>query len=178
MQLGELEAQPGVQLTQRSAPRIRPRLITILGQQRAAVKTERPLIRGRVTIGSSPRRSRLKPINVNPSRKNNRAVHERHGGRAISARAVERTARGIEGLVEVIRGCVSVSVGPQHLSETLAMHAPIGRQREDLHQRLGLTQSPRAIGDHAVADGDRETAQQADTRLAAVCSWLAPSQRA
>ena len=48
------------------------------------------------------------------------------------------------------------------------MHAAVGRQREDLDQRLGLAQPPRAIGDDVVADGDRETAQQADARLGAV----------
>ena len=47
------------------------------------------------------------------------------------------------------------------------MHAPVGRQREDLDQRLGLAQPPRTIGDDIVADGDRKTAQQADARLGA-----------
>jgi hypothetical protein len=48
------------------------------------------------------------------------------------------------------------------------VHPAVGRQREDLDQRLGLAQPPRAIGEDVVADGDRETAQQADARLGAV----------
>jgi hypothetical protein len=48
------------------------------------------------------------------------------------------------------------------------VHAAVGRQREDLDQRLGLAQPPRAIGHDVVADGDRETAQQADARLGAI----------
>jgi hypothetical protein len=48
------------------------------------------------------------------------------------------------------------------------VHATVGRQREDLDQRLGFAQTPRAVGDDAVADGDRETAKEADARLAAV----------
>jgi len=34
------------------------------------------------------------------------------------------------------------------------VHAAIGREREDLDQRLGLAQPPRAISDLTVADGD------------------------
>jgi hypothetical protein len=48
------------------------------------------------------------------------------------------------------------------------VYATVGRQRKDLDQRLGLAQPPRAIGDDLVANGDRETAQQADARLGAV----------
>ena len=168
MQLGELEAQLGVQLGERSAPRVRPRLVTVLGQQRAAVKAERALIGGRVAIGSRARRSSLESINVDLSIEDDGAVYQRQRGRAVGARGVERAAGGIERLVQVVRGCVGVAVGPQQLSEALAVHAAVGRQREDLDQRLGLAQPPRAISDDAVADGDRKTAQEADARLGAV----------
>jgi hypothetical protein len=67
VELGELDAQRGVQLRERSAPRIRPRLVTVLGQQRAAVKAERPLIGGGVAIGVCACRSSLEAINVNLS---------------------------------------------------------------------------------------------------------------
>jgi hypothetical protein len=96
------------------------------------------------------------------------AVYQRQRGRAVGARGVERAAGGKERLVQVVRGCVGVALGPQQLSEALAVHAAVGRQRKDLDQRLRLAQPPRAIGDDAVADGDRETAQQADARLASV----------
>jgi hypothetical protein len=168
MQLGKLEAQRGVQLGQRSAPSIRPRLVAVLGQQRTAVKVERPLIGDRIAIGSRARRSSLEGINVDPSVEDDGAVYQRQGGRAVGARGVERAARRIERLVQVVRGRVGVAVGPQQLGEVLAVHAAVGRQREDLDQRLGLAQPPRAIGDDVVADGDGETAQQADARLGAV----------
>jgi hypothetical protein len=95
------------------------------------------------------------------------AVYQRQRGRAVAAGGVERAAGGIERLVEVVRGRVGGAVGPQQLGEALAVHATVGRQREDLDQRLGLAQPPRTIGDDLIADGDRETAQQADARLGA-----------
>ena len=158
MQLGELEAQLGVQLGQRSAPRIRPRLVTVLGQQSAAVKTERALIRVRGTIGSRARCSSLESVNVDLSGEDDGAVFQRERGRAVGARGIERAAGDIERLVQVVRGCVGVALGPKQLSEALAVHAAVGRQREDLDQRFGLAQPPRAIGDVIVADGDRKTA--------------------
>ena len=158
VQLGELEAQRGVELGERSTLSVGPRLVAVFRQQRAAVKAERPLIGGRVAIGSRARRSSLEGINVDLSLKNNRAIDQHHCGCAVGARGVERAAGGIEGLVQVVRGCVGVAVGPQQLGEALAVHAAVGRQREDLDQRLGLAQPPRAIGDDVVAGGDRETA--------------------
>ena len=65
VQLGELEAQRGVQLGERSPPSVGPRLVAVLGQQLAAVKAERPLIGGRVAIGSRACRSSLEGIDVN-----------------------------------------------------------------------------------------------------------------
>jgi hypothetical protein len=168
VQLGELEAQRGVQLGERSPPSIRPRLVTVLGQQVAAVKAERPLIDGRVAIFSCACRSSLERINVDLSVEDDSAVYQRQRGRAVAAGGVERAAGGIERLVEVVRGRVGGAVGPQQLGEALAVHATVGRQREDLDQRLGLAQPPRTIGDDLIADGDRETAQQADARLGAV----------
>jgi hypothetical protein len=168
VQLGELEAQRGVQLGERSPPSVGPRLVAVLGQQLAAVRAERPLIRGRVAIGSRAGRSSLEGIDVNPSPENDRAVQHRQCGRAVSAGAVERAASGIEGLVQVVRGRVGGAVAPQQLGEALAVHAAVGRQRKDLDQRLGLAQPPRTIRDDVVADGDRETAQQANVRLGAV----------
>ena len=168
VQLGELEAQRGVQLGERGAPSVGPRLVAVLGQQLAAVNVERPLIGGRVAIGSRARRGSLEGIDIDLSLENNGAIDEHHCGRAVGARGIERAAGGIERLVQVVRGRVGVAVGPQQLGEPLAVHAAVGRQREDLDQRLGLAQPPRAIGDDVVADGDRETAQQADARLGCV----------
>jgi len=85
VQLGELEAQRGVQLGERSPPSIRPRLVTVLGQQVAAVKAERPLIDGRVAIFSCACRSSLERINVDLS------VED--GQRRLSASARPRRRR-------------------------------------------------------------------------------------
>jgi len=123
------------------------------------VKVERPHISGRVAIGSRARRSGLEGVNVDLSLQNNRAIDQRHYGRAVGARGIDRAAGGKERLIQVVRGCVGVAVGPQHLGEALAVDTAVGCQREDLDQRLGLAQPPRAIGDDVVADGDRETAQ-------------------
>jgi hypothetical protein len=102
--------------------------------------------------------------------------HDR--SRAVGARGIERAAGAIERLVQIVRGCVGIVVRPQQLGEALAMHAAVGRQREDLDQRLGLAKPPSAIGDDVIADGDRETAQQADARLGAVARGSSLRRRA
>ena len=95
VQFGELEAQRGVQVGERSALSVGPRLVAVLGQQRAAVEAERPLIGGRVAIGSRARRGSLEGINVDLGIQNNRAIDQHHCGRAVGARGVERAAGGI-----------------------------------------------------------------------------------
>jgi hypothetical protein len=158
VQLGELEAQRRVQLDERRAPRVRPRLVAVLGQQRTAVEPEGALIGGRVAFGTRPRRSRLERVDVDLGAEDDDTVDQRNRGRAVGARGVEGAARDVERLVQVVRGCLGIALGPQQLGEALTVHAAIGRQREDLDQRLGLAQPPRAISDGTVADGDRETA--------------------
>ena len=66
MELGELEAQIGVQIRERSTPCVGPRLVAVLGQQRTVVKVERPLIGGGVAIGSRAGSSNLEHIHVHP----------------------------------------------------------------------------------------------------------------
>ena len=49
---------------------------------------------------------------------------------------------------------------PQQLGRALPVDSTLRRQREQLHQALGLTQPPRALGHHLLADANGEGAEQ------------------
>jgi hypothetical protein len=51
-------------------------------------------------------------------------------------------------------------IGPQQLGQRLAVDPPVGREREDLDQRSGPTQPPRAVFDGPSGDAYGKAAEQ------------------
>ena len=80
----------------------------------------------------------------------------------------DRAAGGVQRLMEVVGGGFGVAVGPQQVGQALAMQAALGGEGQELDQRLGLAQAPRALLDEAIRGGDRESAQQAHARYGVV----------
>ena len=162
VELGELETERGVQLEQRLAARVGPGLVTILGQQLAGVEVERGLVGGGVTGPARAGGGGLEGVDVDLGLQGDDAVGEAQGVGA------DRAPRGVQRLMEVVRRRVAVAVGPQQLGEALAVQPALGGEGQELDQRLGLAQAPRALFDDAVLGGDREPAQQTHARYGVV----------
>ena len=161
-QLGELDAQRAVQLEQRGPARVGPRLVAVLGQQLAGVEVERALVGGGVARLARAGGGGLEGVDVDLGLEGDDAVAQAQG---IGA---DRAPRCVQRLVEVVGRRVAVAVGPQQLGEALAVQPALGREGQELDQRLGLAQAPRALLDHAVLRGDREAAQQTHARYRVV----------
>ena len=92
-------------------------------------------------------------ISTAPARmQHEHVVAQRQDGRRVGAGRLQRPAGDVERLVEVVGRRLGRPVGPQQLRRPLAVDAPLGRQREQLDQALGLAQAPRALGHDLVAD--------------------------
>ena len=160
VELGELDAQGAVQLEQRGAARVGPRLVAVLGQQLAGVEVERGLVGGGLARGARAGGGGLEGVDVDLGLEGDDAVAEAQGVGA------DRAARGVQRLVEVVGRGLGVAVGPQQIGQALAVQAALGGEGQELDQRLGLAQAPRALLDDAVLGGDREAAQQTHARYA------------
>ena len=158
VQLGQLDAQGAVELEQRGAARVGPRLVAVLGQQLAGVEVERALVVGGLARGARVGGGGLEGVDVDLGLEGDDAVAEAQGVGA------DRAAGGVQRLVEVVGRGLGVAVGPQQVGQALAVQPALGREGEELDQRLGLAQAPRALLDDAVLGGDREAAQQAHAR--------------
>ena len=67
----------------------------------------------------------------------------------------------MDDLIEIVRGRLRCRLRPQSVGNDVAMHPVPGRQREQLHQRLGLPQTP-TIFNGLPGHLGRETTQQRD----------------
>ena len=76
--------------------------------------------------------------------------------------AVELPPGDVQHLVEVVGSRLRRALGPEYGDHLLPVQAMAGGEREQLHERLGLAQAPRALGDELVVDGNGEGAQQMD----------------
>ena len=161
---GELEQQPQVRLAHRVAPAGRPRLVAILGEQLAAVKRERRPIVRRLTGLAGMGDRRLEDVNVDlhaPARKQRQhVVTQREHRRSLRAGRLQRPPGDIQRLMEVVGRRLGRPLRPQQLGRPLPMDSTLRRQREQLHQALGLTQPPRALRYHLLTDTNREGAKQ------------------
>ena len=81
---------------------------------------------------------------------------------ASGARRLQRPPGDVQRLMEVVGRRLGRPLRPQQLGRPLPVDSTLRRQREQLHQALGLTQPPRALGHHLSADANREGAEQPD----------------
>jgi hypothetical protein len=158
VELGQLDAQGAMELEQRGAACVGPRLVAVLGEQLPGVDVERRLVgadvAGRAGVGGG----RLERFDVDLGLEGDDAVAEAQRARADGA------ARGVQDLMEVVGRGLGVAVGPQEVGQALAVEPALGGEGEELHERLGLAQAPRAPLDEAVLRRDGEAAQQAYAR--------------
>ena len=151
-----------MQLEQRGPARVGPRLVAILGQQLAGVEVERGLVGGGLAGGARAGGGGLEGVDVDLGLEGDDAVAEAQGVGA------DRAPRGVQRLVEVVGRRLGVAIGPQQVGQALAVQPALGGEGQELDQRLGLAQAPRALFDDAVLGGDREPAQQTHARYGVV----------
>ncbi len=162
VQLGQLDAQGAVELEQGCATGVGPGLVAVLGQQLAGMQVEGGLVVGGLAGGARVDGGGLEGVDVDLGLEGDDAVGEAQG------LGSDRPAGRVQGLVEVVGRGFGVAIGPQQIGQALAVHAALGRQGQELDQRLGLAQAPRAFFDDAVLGGDREPAQQTHARCGVV----------
>ena len=161
---GELEQQSQVRLAHRVAPGGQPTLRSDPREQLAAVKLERrPIVRRLAGLAGAGDR-RLEGVDVDlhsPARiQRQHVVAQREHGRSVGAGRLQRPPGDVQRLMEVVGRRLGRPLGPQQLGRPLAVDSTLRRQREQLHQALGLTQPPRALGYHLLADANGEGAEQ------------------
>jgi len=144
----------------------RPVLVAVLGQQLTAVQAERRL-KGRRVVGLARRRDRrLELLDVHPhvvlGAEHDAVVHHLQVAPPLTGSAVESPTGGVERLMEVVRRGGLVSTGPQGLGQLLAVPTMPGREREQLHDVLGLAQPPRGRRNRVSGHPHAERAKQAD----------------
>ena len=162
VQRGQLDAQGTMELQQRGPARVRPGLVAVLGQQLAGVEVERGLVVGGLAGGARVDGRGLEGVDVDLGLEADDAVPEAQG---IGS---DRATGGVQRLVEVVGRRFGVAIGPQQIGQALAVQAMLGSEGQELDQRLGLAQAPRALLDDAVLGGDREPAQQTHARYGVV----------
>ena len=74
--------------------------------------------------------------------------------------AVELAARDVQHLVEVVGRGLRRAVRPEHGDDLLAVKPVARRQREQLHERLGLAQPPGTLRHELIVDRNGEGAEQ------------------
>ena len=153
-----------MRLAHRVASAGRPRLVAILGEQLAAVKRERRPIVRRLTGLAGMGDGRLEGVDVDlhaPAREQRQdVVAQREHGRSLRAGRLQRPPGDVQRLMEVVGRRLGRPLRPQQLGRPLPVDSTLRRQREQLHQALGLTQPPRALRHHLLADTNREGAEQ------------------
>ncbi len=83
---------------------------------------------------------------------------------AVQPDRVERAPGREYRLMEVVAGGVRVPPCPQQLGGLVDVEAALGREGEQLDQRLRLAQPPGVVGDDVVADADREHPEETDAQ--------------
>ena len=179
--LGELEAECAVQVVERRAARLGPRLVSILGQQLTAVGVEGGLVCGWVAGGASGGGRSFERldvgVDVDPEREH--AVVERQLIRA------QHAAGGVHDLMEVV--ACGVVIGPEELRCLLPVEPVAAFERQDLHEAARLAEAPDMLVDGLAVDRDGEVAEQADLYAARSQSrsskcrsgpWLPPASSA
>ena len=94
----KLQAERAVQLPQRRAPRIDPRLVPVLGEKFAAVEVERVAVRGGVGRAARLGRRALERVDV----ADDGGVEPEHRVRQGQAVCTKHPPRGVERLVQVV----------------------------------------------------------------------------
>ena len=166
-------------LAQRLPPGGDPRFIGILREQLATVKLERHVIvrqlPGLARVGDR----RLEGVDVHlhlaARIQRQHVVPQREHDRSVSAGRFQRPPSNVQRLVEVVRRRLGRPLGPQQFGGPFAMDSMLGREREQLHQALGLTQAPRAFGYDLVADANGKRAKQ--PYLHGLAHFLSPTLR-
>ena len=123
----------------------------------------RPIVR-RLAGFAGPGDGRLEDVDVDlhsPVRiERQHVVAQREHGRSLGAGRLQRPPGDIQRLMEVVGRRLGRPLRPQQLGRPLPVDSTLRRQREQLHQALGLTQPPRALGHHLLADANGEGAEQ------------------
>ena len=142
----------------------RPRFVAILRQKLAAANLERRAIVRQLATFAGARDRRLERVDVDlhpPARiQHQHVVPQRENSRSLGARRLQRPPSDIQRLMKVIGRRLTRPLRPQQLSRLLPMNSTLRRQRKQLHQALGLTQAPRALGHNLSAHADREGPEQ------------------
>ena len=134
----------------------RPVVVAVLRKQLAAVHRERGAVRGRRPGAARIGRGRLEPDDVDVGHE------EQHLVAKLDRTGVERAARDVHRLVEVVRRRRRPAVAPEHVHHLLAVQPAVGSEREQLHELARLLQPPGLLRHRLAVDGGREAAQKRD----------------
>nr|BFE70399.1 hypothetical protein GCM10020092_037000 [Actinoplanes digitatis] len=129
------------------APRCRPVLEPVLGQQVTGVRGDRGAQAGQAAVGAGGRGEPLEVPHVDVDEaaraQHHHVVVQLHqpGVRSVAG---EHAPGDVQRLVQIVRGRRDRPVRPQHVQQHVAVHPLVRREREQLDQRPGLAQAPLA----------------------------------
>ncbi len=166
MQARGLGQQAEVEAPQPLAPRRGPVLVPVLRQEVTAIEGNRLLIGTRILCAASGSGGDLEgggvdpQLAVGPERQHLALPPQRLSRRRNGRR--EGAAGDVEHVPQVVAGGGGVEVRPEQVEQLVAVEGVVGGQRQQLHQRARLAQSPGPVVDRPCPDLDAKAAEELD----------------
>ena len=168
LQLGQLGLQGETEPVEAIAPLPAPVLVAVRGQQLGIEALEGRAIGAGLALLARRGGELFEGDRVDPDRvlgaEQDQFFAQLQVAAAVQPDRVERAPGREYRLMEVVAGGVRVPPRPQQLGRLLDMEAALGREREQLDQRLRLAQPPGLVGDDAAADADGEHPEETDAQ--------------
>ena len=179
LQLGQLGLQGEAELVEGIAPLPAPVLVAVRRQQLGVEALEGRAIGAGLALLARRGGELFEGDRVDPDRvlgaEQDQFFAQLQVAAAVQPDRVERAPGREYRLMEVVAGGVRVPPRPQQLGGLLDVEAALGREGEQLDQRLRLAQPPGVVGDDAVAGADGEHPEETDAQhlIAHRCAFRA-----
>ena len=168
LQLGQLGLQGEAEPAEGVAPLPAPVLVAIRRQQLGVEALERRAVGAGLALLARRGGQLFEGDRVDPDRvlgaEQDQFFAQLQVAAAVQPDRVERAPGREDRLMEVVAGGVRVPPRPQQLGGLVDVEAVLGRQGEQLDQRLRLAQPPGVVGDDAVAGADGERPEETDAQ--------------
>ena len=179
LQLGQLGLQGEAELVEAVAPLPAPVLVAVRRQQLGVEALEGRAIGAGLALLARRGGELFKGDRVDPDRvlgaEQDQFFAQLQVAAAVQPDRVESAPGREYRLMEVVAGGVRVPPRPQQLGGLVDVEATLGREGEQLDQRLRLAQPPGVVGDDAVAGADGEHPEETDAQhvIAHRCAFRA-----